>query len=172
MIRPVVRLADATRYIVAIRATWSYAGGKALPPTPVFQALPRRDRLVRSTSVALRKDLYADIFGKLEKAGVARKDLQIAWDYTTASRQNNTARFLKMRDDALAKVGNDGPAYTLFPPAAAGTAPDPAGPSSATTSRWVPTPLRRTRSSPSEIGSGHCSQGQPPPRTSGGGSSA
>ena len=62
---------------------------------------------------ARRRALYADIFAQLEKAGVTKDDLQIAWDYTTASRENNTARFLHMRDDALALVGDEGPEYAI-----------------------------------------------------------
>src|SRR5262249_27565136 len=103
IIRPVVRLADATRYIVAIRGVVD-EHGKAIAPSPVFAAL-RDGTSSCDPSVDARRELYADVFARLEKAGIARKDLQIAWDYTTASKQNNTARFLAMRDDALALVG-------------------------------------------------------------------
>jgi hypothetical protein len=112
MIRPVVRLKDATRYIVAIRHVVD-ASGKALAPSPVFQAL-RDGAESCEASVGRREELYADIFGKLEKAGISRKDLQIAWDYTTASRENNTSWLLHMRDDALATVGPDGPMYSII----------------------------------------------------------
>jgi hypothetical protein len=111
MIRPVVRLDDARRYIVAIRHVVD-AGGKALDPTPAFKAL-RDGEDSCEPSVVARRALYEDIFARLEKAGVPRGDLQIAWDYTTASRANNTARMLYLRDDALAKVGADGPAYVV-----------------------------------------------------------
>jgi hypothetical protein len=111
MIRPVVRLKDATRYIVAIRHIVD-KDGKLLAPTPAFQALRDGTELCEA-SVVKRRDLYKDIFAKLEAAKIPTKDLQIAWDYTTASRENNTARFLHMRDDALAKVGALGPEYTI-----------------------------------------------------------
>jgi hypothetical protein len=111
IIRPVVRLADATRYIVAVRRVVD-KDGEAVAPSPVFTAL-RDGTASCDPSVAARKALYADIFARLEKAGVPRQGLQIAWDYTTASRENNTARFLRMRDDALAQVGPDGPPYTI-----------------------------------------------------------
>lgn len=111
MIRPVVRLADSRRYIVAIRDVVD-AGGAALAPSPAFQAL--RDGLPSDDpSIDARRGLYADIFARLEDAGVARDDLQLAWDFTTASRANNTAGLLKMRDEALAWAGEDGPPYTL-----------------------------------------------------------
>ena len=111
MIRPVVRLKDATRYIVAIRNVKD-AQGAAITPTSAFLSL-RDGTETCDTSVLRRRELYADIFGKLEKAGIKRNDLQIAWDFTTASRENNTRWMLAMRDDALAKVGTEGPEYTI-----------------------------------------------------------
>lgn len=111
MIRPVVRLRDASRYVVAIRRVVD-ADGNELPPSPVFAAL--RDGTEHADpSVALRRALYDDIFARLEAAGIPRADLQIAWDFTTASRENNTRWLLHMRDDALAKVGEEGPEYVI-----------------------------------------------------------
>jgi hypothetical protein len=158
MIRPVVRLADATRYIVAIRHVVDATGAK-LAPTPVFQAL-RDGTTSCDPSVKLRASLYADIFARLEKAGIAKDDLQLAWDYSTASRENNTQWFLHMRDEALALVGSDGPAYTLFPPAMAGTTPAPASPSCNNLTVGT-NPAETHKLSPSEIGSGNCSQDSP-----------
>lgn len=111
IIRPVTRLKDATRYIVAIRNVVD-ANGTPIPPTPVFQAL-RDGTSSTDPSVESRRALYADIFAKLGAAGVQKGDLQIAWDFTTASEHNNSGRLLKMRDEALAQVGQDGPAYTI-----------------------------------------------------------
>ena len=111
MVRPVVRLKDATRYIVAIRRVKD-KDGKALEPSPVFKAL-RDDAFSEDYSVRRRRTLYKDIFAKLEKAGVPRDDLQIAWDYSTASRENNTKWMLHMRDDALSVVGEEGPEYVI-----------------------------------------------------------
>ena len=111
MLRPVVRLADATRYIVAIRRVKD-AGGTALEPSEAFKAL-RDDTASSDYSVRRRRTLYKDIFSRLDKAGVARDDLQIAWDYTTASRENNTRWMVHMRDDALATVGEEGPEYVI-----------------------------------------------------------
>lgn len=111
MIRPVTRLKDATRYIIALRNVVD-ATGAPIPPTPVFQAL--RDGTPSSDpSVASRRALYADIFAKLKAAGVPQGNLQIAWDFSTASQQNNTGRLLKMRDQSLAMVGAGGPGYTI-----------------------------------------------------------
>ncbi len=111
MLRPVVRLKDAGRYIVAIRRVKD-AEGNALEPSEAFKAL--RDGLpTEDYSVKRRRTLYADIFEKLGAAGIPREDLQIAWDYTTASRENNTNWLVQMRDDALATVGEEGPEYVI-----------------------------------------------------------
>ncbi|MEZ4438240.1 MAG: hypothetical protein R3B72_04085 [Polyangiaceae bacterium] len=110
MIRPVVRLKDATRYIVAIRGVQGTDG--TLPASEAFAAL--RDRLPsEEPSVEDRRGLYADIFGRLGDAGIARDDLQLAWDFTTASRDNNTALLVHMRDEALEAAGPNGPPYTI-----------------------------------------------------------
>jgi hypothetical protein len=111
MIRPVVRLKDATRYIVAIRHVVD-KDGKEIAPSPTFETL-RDGADSCDAAVVRRRALYEDIFAKLDQAGVGKDDLQIAWDYTTASRENNTRWLLHMRDDALATVGAEGPEYTI-----------------------------------------------------------
>jgi hypothetical protein len=111
MLRPAVRLKDSTRYIVAVRHVVD-TSGKVIAPSPAFAAL--RDGTSSSDfSVDRRRALYADIFAKLAAAGVDKSDLQIAWDYSTASQTNNTKQMIAMRDDALATVGADGPDYTI-----------------------------------------------------------
>jgi hypothetical protein len=111
IIHPAARLKDATRYIVAVRSVVD-ASGQPIPPSPVFQAL--RDGTPNSDlSVAPRRALYADVFSKLGTAGVDKSKLQIAWDFTTASKDNTTKWLVAMRDDALAKVGPGGPAYKI-----------------------------------------------------------
>jgi hypothetical protein len=111
IVRPAVRLKDDARYIVAIRGVVDQ-GGAALAPAPAFAAL-RDVTAFDDPSIDARRPLYADIFARLADAGVARDDLQLAWDFTTASRANNTAGMLKMRDEALAIVGEDGPEYVV-----------------------------------------------------------
>jgi hypothetical protein len=111
IIRPVVRLKDSARYIVAIRHVVD-ADGDALPASPAFTAL-RDGGNFPHPSIEARRALYADIFARLGKAGVEKEDLQIAWDFTTSSRENHTAWLLHMRDTALALVGEEGPTYTI-----------------------------------------------------------
>ncbi len=111
IIRPVTRLKDATRYIVAIRNVVD-ASGTPIPPVASFQTL-RDGTPSDDPSVAMRRPLYADIFAKLAAAHVPKDNLQIAWDFSTASDTNNSGHLVKMRDEALAQVGTDGPAYTI-----------------------------------------------------------
>ena len=111
MVRPVVPLERGARYIVAIRNVVDEAG-MPLPPSPAFQAL-RDVSPSDEPSVEQRRPLYADIFARLDEAGVERADLQLAWDFTTASQESVTGWMVSMRDDAFEVVGSDGPAYTI-----------------------------------------------------------
>jgi hypothetical protein len=111
MIQPSIRLKDATRYIVAIRHVVDMSG-TALPANPVFAAL-RDNTPSNDISVPPRRALYADIMSKLKSHGVGTSDLQLAWDFTTASQANTTGWLTSMRDDALMKVGAAGPSYTI-----------------------------------------------------------
>ncbi len=111
MIRPAVRLAANTRYIVAIRNVQNL-DGDVIAASESFQAL--RDLIASDDpSIEARRPLYTDIFARLATAGVARESLQIAWDFTTASDEHNTGDLLHMRDDALSLYDTEGPTYTI-----------------------------------------------------------
>lgn len=111
MIRPVTRLKDNTRYIAAIRNVVD-ANGNAIAPTSAFQAL-RDGTVSKDASVAARRGLYENIFHNLAVAGIPSKNLQMAWDYYTASDANTSTDLIHMRDLALAAVGTAGPQYTI-----------------------------------------------------------
>lgn len=110
MVRPAIRPEDATRYIVAIRNVVD-GNGDLLEPSPGFLALrdgtPSDDPIIES-----RRAHFEEIFTILADHGVPRSDLQLAWDYTTASRENNTRAMVHMRDDALATFP-EGVPYTI-----------------------------------------------------------
>lgn len=111
MIRPAIRLADATRYIVVIRDLLNDAGDP-IEATPGFAAL--RDRTSSDDdAINDRRALYGDIFIHTGVAGIERDDVQLAWDFTTTSSQNNTAWMLHMRDEGLAQIGDAGPDYVI-----------------------------------------------------------
>jgi hypothetical protein len=112
IIRPVVRLESGRRYVVAIRGVRD-ADGAPVPASPTFAALRDGTELQSDPSVEQRRALYADIFARLADIDVARDDLQIAWDFTTASTEDDTGWLLHMRDEALALVGDAGPEYAI-----------------------------------------------------------
>lgn len=112
LVRPVKALGDGRRYIVAVRGIVDGAGA-AVPPSPAFLALRDGAAFADDPSVDARRALYDDIFAKLEAAGVARDGLQLAWDFTTASRESTTGWLVHMRDEALELSGDTGPGYTI-----------------------------------------------------------
>lgn len=111
MVRPAAILDYSTRYIIAIRGVVD-ASDRELEPTDVFRAI--RDGLDHEDpSVASRRQHYEAIFAELTTVGIAREDLQIAWDFTTGSRESITGKMIAVRDAALASVGAAGPEYVI-----------------------------------------------------------
>ncbi len=109
VIHTAVRLDAGKRYIAAIRRVVG-ADGAPIAPSPAFQAL-RDHRPERS--IEDRRAGYDDVFARLQRAGVVIAELQLAWDWVTASRERTTRRLLSMRDAALAEVGDLGPEYVV-----------------------------------------------------------
>ena len=111
IIRPGIRLKEATRYIVAIRHLTD-TQGTAIAPRRAFQIL--RDNLETPVdTINARREHFEDIFAKLEGAGVTRQDLLLAWDFVTASSESLTGRALSMRDQGLAANGPGAPPFEV-----------------------------------------------------------
>jgi len=111
VIRPAVSLDEGTRYVVALR-NLADANGAPIEAQPAFRAF--RDRLDTGiAAVEARRSHMEQVFADLTKAGVARKDLYLAWDFTVASARNLSERLLHMRDDAFKALGADAPAFTV-----------------------------------------------------------
>ena len=106
MLRPVVRLRDNARYIVAFRNVTN-GDAAVIEPSAAFAAL-RDGTASEDESVEARRDLYEDIFAKIEAKGWSRDEIQIAWDFNTASDDNNTRWLLHMRDTAFELIEADG----------------------------------------------------------------
>lgn len=105
MIRPLIRLQNAHRYIVAIRAAGPSGGlrrpdGSAIAPPAHFLQL-RDDAKAGLPDSA---HYNTQIFPVLEKAGIARKDLLIAWDFTTESEATANSDMLAVREAGLAAM--------------------------------------------------------------------
>ena len=101
MIHPAENLADGHRYIVALRHLVTDNGSPA-QPSAAFKAY--RDGTAPTTDP--RRAHMEQLFATLAKAGVARNDLYLAWDFTTASTKNVTGRLLAMRNDAFRQLGD------------------------------------------------------------------
>jgi hypothetical protein len=101
MIHPAENLADGHRYIVALRHLRDDKGD-VVAPAPAFRSY--RDGTAPVTDP--RKAHMDALFATLAKAGVARSNLYLAWDFTTASTKNVTGRLVAMRDDAFAQLGD------------------------------------------------------------------
>jgi hypothetical protein len=101
MIHPAENLADGHRYIVALRHLRG-DNGAIVSPDATFKTY--RDGTAPASDP--RTAHMNNIFDNLQEAGVARNDLYLAWDFTTASTKNVTGRLLAMRDDAFAQLGD------------------------------------------------------------------
>jgi hypothetical protein len=111
IMHPAVLLTNEARYIVAFRHLKDASGGD-IAPSAVFKAI-RDGEKSDDPSVSSRRCLYEDIFGKLDKAGISKDDLQVAWDFSVGSKKSITDPIVKVRDAALSAVGADGPDFTL-----------------------------------------------------------
>jgi hypothetical protein len=110
-IRPVDRLKDGHRYIVAVRDVVDESGA-VIPAGEAFAAL-RDGNSSSDPAVSSRRAKYRALFEALEDAGVPRANLQLAWDFTTASSESNTAWLLHMRDEGLRLIRDEGHPYTI-----------------------------------------------------------
>ena len=100
ILRPAVNYDEGTRYIVALRNLRD-AAGNTIPAGPAFAAY--RD----GTATDARAAQMNSIFRRLEKAGVSRQSLYLAWDFTVASERSLSERVLHIRDDAFGRLLGD-----------------------------------------------------------------
>ncbi len=107
VIRTLEPLSFGTRHVVAIRRTARSAAGAELPASPGFVAL--RDRTPSTDPrIEAGRARYEEVFTFLAAHGYAREDLQIAWDWTTASRQHVLGPILSMRQEVFRRAGMAG----------------------------------------------------------------
>ncbi|MCB9780410.1 MAG: hypothetical protein H6742_17730 [Alphaproteobacteria bacterium] len=111
-LRPVVPLHPGRTYVVGLRGLVDGSG--ALVDSPDGFAVLRDGAATDDPDLLGQRDRYEDIvFPTLEAAGVDRASLQLAWSYTTASKQASLGRALWLRDSALAWADEHGLAYTV-----------------------------------------------------------
>ncbi len=112
IIRPAVRLLPGHRYAVAITTAARAVGGAALSVPPGFNAV-RSGNTSGDSRLARVAPRYTEIFAALDRAGIARDSLALAWDFTTASERWLTGPVVTMRDAALTMVGERGLGFTV-----------------------------------------------------------
>ncbi len=104
LIHPAKNLREGERYIVALRRLRG-ADGAVLEPSPAFKRY--RDRIPGGSVVFERRRPHMErIFRGLRRAGVARRGLYRAWDFTVASADTLSGRMRHIRDDAFAQLGD------------------------------------------------------------------
>ena len=111
ILRAAVNHLDGHRYAVAFRRLVD-ASGAVIEPSPAFRAYRDGQRTTDAAFEARRAHLD-EVLDALESAGVARDELQLAFDFTVASTGNLTGRMLRMRDDAFARLGDAVPQFTV-----------------------------------------------------------
>ncbi|MFT4628119.1 MAG: hypothetical protein ACI8PZ_006814 [Myxococcota bacterium] len=112
ILRPVRALAHGRRHVIGIRGLTLESGG-AVKVSDGFTAL-RDGTASDDPGIEARRDRFdAEVFPALEAEGFARSDLQLAWDFTTVSRDSSFGRVLHMRDDARSRWGDGGPEYVI-----------------------------------------------------------
>jgi hypothetical protein len=103
-IRPGKNFREGRRYIVALR-NLKDANGETIPPQQGFRIY--RDRLMTDEpAIEDRRARFESIFRTLKRAGIPRRNLYLAWDFTVASEQNLSERMLAIRDDAFEQLGD------------------------------------------------------------------
>ena len=111
IIRPATNFLEGHRYVAAIRGIVE-GGGVPLPASPAFASY-RDGVCTTDATFEARRAHMEDVFKALDKAGVARGDLQLAWDFTIASADSLAGRLLHIRDDAFGWLGDRAPVFTV-----------------------------------------------------------
>lgn len=103
-IHPAVNFASGHRYVVALRNLRNAAGERLEAPV-AFRYY--RDRVPSNQpEVNAQRGRFESILRRLQRSGIGRHGLYLAWDFTVASDLNNAGRELAMRDDAFAQLGD------------------------------------------------------------------
>jgi hypothetical protein len=103
-IHPAVNFESGHRYIVALRKLRNAAGQRIEAPA-AFRYY--RDRVPsKQPEINARRGQFEAIFQRLQRSGIQRSQLYLAWDFTVASDENNSERVLAMRDAAFGQLGD------------------------------------------------------------------
>ena len=120
VLRTFAPLAPKHRYVVALKgvrlapAEGAPADAAGLAPPPEGFRRLRDGAVAKDPALATMKDRFdCEVFAVLERAGIVRKDLQLAWDFTTGSEEQPRADMLRVRDLTLEWLAANTPAVTI-----------------------------------------------------------
>jgi hypothetical protein len=104
-VRPARNWQEGHRYIVALR-NLKNENGETIQPSEAFRDY--RDNILQPLNAKFeeRRPHMEGIFATLERAGIARGDLFLAWDFTVESEKSIADRMLAIRNDAFAQLGD------------------------------------------------------------------
>ncbi len=111
-IRPLVRLEDGARYVVAIRDLSRPDGTKVEPPEG-FRRLRDGEPAGHAALEPLAARYEADVFEVLAAAGVERESLLLAWDFTVSTEEDTTRDMLAIREALIAMLEAEPPSVTI-----------------------------------------------------------
>jgi hypothetical protein len=104
LIHPAVNFDEGGRYIVALR-NLKDSSGATIPAQQAFRDYRDRHKTSDATFEARRPHME-EILDTLRQAGIARKSLYLAWDFTVASERNLSERALFLRNNAFRQLGD------------------------------------------------------------------
>lgn len=112
IIRPMVRLKNGTRYIVAIRRLRDTVG-MPIPPGEGFALLRDGEAGGHRALGGLVEHYEQNIFPQLVQAGVNREGLLLAWDFTTGTQEHFTRDMFRVRSLAMEAMEASTPQVTV-----------------------------------------------------------
>lgn len=111
ILHPAAAFPEGHRIVVGFRGLVSTDGADIEAPL-AFRAY--RDSLgTQLDAIESQRDEMERGFSALSTAGVERGKLTLAWTFTIASGRNLSERILTMRDDAVERLGDKAPAFTV-----------------------------------------------------------
>ncbi len=103
IVRPLEPLRFGTRYTLALRTSARTVDGAPLPLSRGFAAL-RDNTPSTDARIEAARPRYEEVFAALGRAGVMRSDVQLALEWTTASRQHVLGPILGMRAEVIRRA--------------------------------------------------------------------
>jgi hypothetical protein len=111
VVRPAVNFREGHRIIVALRRLKNGTGA-TIDPGDTFRSY-REGTKTNDPAVEERRPHMQGVLKTLDRAGVRRDDLFLAWDFTVASQRSLSERMLHIRDDAFEALDDKSPSFSV-----------------------------------------------------------